>query len=178
MRIISGKHRGKKLLDFEGMNIRPTTDRVKEAMFNLIQNYILGSSVLDAFSGSGALALEAMSRGADKAICVDKDKKSADIIRKNISTLGYEDSCKILNTDIMTYLERCTDKFDIIFLDPPYNKGFIEPVLNMLVEKSILTESGIIVLESDNTDFCGEIKGLECIKQRRYGRTFVTVYRA
>lgn len=178
MRIISGKHRGRKLLDFEGMNIRPTTDRVKESMFNLIQDYIADSAVLDAFCGSGALALEAMSRGAAYAVCTDKDKVSVDIITKNIQTLGYGDSCKVLNTDVMSYLDKCTERFDIIFLDPPYNKGFIEPVLDKIVKNGIMAVGGIIVLESDDTDFCGEPEGLECIKQRKYGRTYITVYKA
>ena len=176
MRIISGKHRGRKLLDFEGMNIRPTTDRVKESMFNLIRDYIADSAVLDAFCGSGALALEAMSRGAAYAVCTDKDKVSVDIITKNIQTLGYGDSCKVLNTDVMSYLDKCTERFDIIFLDPPYNKGFIESVLEDIDRNCRLTENGIVVLESDSTDMHDALGSLEIIKQKKYGRSYVTVY--
>ena len=177
MRIISGARRGHKLLDFEGMDIRPTTDRVKESMFNLIQENISEARVLDVFSGSGALTFEALSRGAESAVCIDKDKRSVDIIRKNAQTLNYEDKCEILNTDSIEYLNRCNGEFDIIFLDPPYNKGFIEPVLSIIAEKGIISDEGIIVLESDDTDFCSDIDGLERIKQRKYGRTYVTVYK-
>lgn len=177
MRIISGEHRGRKLLDFEGQAIRPTTDRVKEAMFNLIQEYIPEASVLDLFGGSGALSLEALSRGAKKAICIDKDKRAADIIRKNTQTLNYTDKCEILNTDSMEYLKRCGQQFDIVFLDPPYNKGFIEPILASLIRYDIPGEEGIVVLESDDTDFCRETEGLTILKQRKYGRTYITVYK-
>ncbi len=177
MRIISGARRGHKLLEFEGMDIRPTTDRVKESMFNLIQQNISEAKVLDVFCGSGALTFEALSRGANSAVCIDKDKRSVDIIRKNAKTLNYEDKCEILNTDSMEYLDRCSEKFDIIFLDPPYNKGFIEPVLDIIAKRGILEDEGIIVLESDDTDFCSDVEGLERIKQRKYGRTYVTVYK-
>lgn len=176
MRIISGKHRGRKLLEFEGMNVRPTTDRVKEAIFNLIQNSVTDAEVLDMFCGSGALSLEALSRGAAFAVCIDKDKRSVDIITKNVQTLNYTDKCDILNTDCMVYIKQCSRKFDIVFLDPPYNKGFIEPTLNDLVKYDILDKGGIIVLESDDTDFCGDVDGLSILKHRKYGRTHVTVY--
>lgn len=177
MRIISGEHRGRRLLEFKGMDIRPTTDRVKESVFNLIQEYISGAEVLDMFGGSGALSLEALSRGAAHAVCIDKDRRAADIIRKNAQTLNYTDKCEILNGDSFEYLRRCGRSFDIVFLDPPYNEGFIEPALRGISENDILSEGGIAVLESDDTDFFGEADGLEIIKQRKYGRTYITVYR-
>ena len=176
MRIISGERRGHKLLEFEGMDIRPTTDRVKESMFNLIQSYIPGASVLDLFGGSGALMLEALSRGAAEAVCIDCDKRAADIIRKNAQTLNYTDRCEILNADSMDYLKNCRKKFDVIFLDPPYNKGFIEPVLKKIAAGEILNEDAVVVLESDNTDFCGDVEGLEILQQKKYGRTYITIY--
>lgn len=177
MRIISGSRRGHKLLEFTGQDVRPTTDRVKESIFNIIQSFIPGATVLDMFCGSGALSFEAISRGAEFAVCTDIDPKSIDIIRKNAVSLGFEDRCEILNRSCFDYIERCSRKFDVIFLDPPYNRGFIEPALTRISEGDLLSADGIAVLESDNTDFHGEISGLTVYRQRRYGRTFITVYK-
>ena len=177
MRIISGSRRGHKLLGFEGMDIRPTTDRVKESVFNIIQPYIPEAYVLDMFCGSGALSFEAISRGAEKAVCIDKDEKSIKIIRKNAQDLRFEDKCEILNMSCFDYISKINEKFDIIFLDPPYNKGFIEPALNKIAEYDLLTDDGIAVLESDDTDFHGEVKGLSVLRQKKYGRTYITVYK-
>ena len=97
MRIIAGSRRGHKLLEFDGMNVRPTTDRVRESIFNIIQTYVPDARVLDMFSGSGALSLEAVSRGAHAAVCIDSDKKSIEIIKKNIESLKFSDKCTVLN---------------------------------------------------------------------------------
>lgn len=176
MRIISGSRRGHRLLEFDGMDVRPTTDRVKESIFNLIQGYVTDSVCLDMFAGSGALSFEAVSRGARRAVMLDKDKRSIDIIRKNAKSLDFLDLCEIRNEDCFDYAARTKEKFDIIFLDPPYNKGFIEPVLHAIVKNDLLTDEGIVVLESDDTDFSGEFEGLTVLKQRKYGRTYITVY--
>lgn len=176
MRIISGKHKGRKLLDFDGMDIRPTTDRVKESIFNLIQEYIPEADVLDMFCGSGALALEALSRGARSAVCIDKDKRSVDVAQKNVHNIGYTEQCRVLNMDCMEYAKICRKQFDIIFLDPPYNKGFIEPVMSSICRYHLLSQAGIIMLESDNTDFFGNADGFKILKQRKYGRTYITIY--
>lgn len=177
MRIISGSRRGHKLLEFTGQDVRPTTDRVKESVFNIIQSFIPDARVLDMFSGSGALSFEALSRGADSAVCIDTDKRSVDIIRKNAQALRFEDRCEILNMSCMDYVNRDCGKFDVIFLDPPYNKGFIEPALDAIVKNELLSDDGVIMLESDNTDFYGEVEGLTIYRQRKYGRTFITVYK-
>ncbi len=177
MRIISGSRRGHKLFEFDGQDVRPTTDRVKESVFNLIQSYVPGARVLDMFAGSGALSFEAISRGADSAILIDCDANSVALIKKNIKSLGFEDTCTVLKSSCFDYIKTAFTKFDIIFLDPPYNKGFIEPALSAISDSGILSESGIIVLESDNTDFRNDFAGLEMIKQKRYGRTFITIYK-
>lgn len=177
MRIISGSRRGHKLLEFTGQDVRPTTDRVKESVFNIIQSFIPDARVLDMFAGSGALSFEALSRGAQNAVCIDTDKRSVDIIRKNAEALRFEERCEILNMSCMDYVSRCNSEFDVIFLDPPYNKGFIEPALKAIVEKKLLSDDGVIMLESDNTDFYGGIDGLTIYRQRKYGRTFITVYK-
>ena len=177
MRIISGIRRGHKLFEFAGDDVRPTTDRVKESIFNIIQSYVPDASVLDMFCGSGALSFEAISRGARKAICIDADTASVDIIRKNAKALGFEDMCEILTMSCFDYNPKEGESFDIIFLDPPYNKGFIEPALECIVKKALLSDDGIVVVESDDTDFHGEIPGLLVDRQKRYGRTYITVYK-
>lgn len=176
MRIISGIRRGHKLTEFLGDDIRPTTDRVKESIFNIIQSYVPDARVLDMFSGSGALSFEALSRGAKHAVCLDMDKRSVEIIKKNAESLDFADKCEIINISCFDYMEKTDRKFDIIFLDPPYNKGFIEPALRKIAERRLLSDNGIAVLESDNTDYHGEIDGLSMIKQKKYGRTYITIY--
>ena len=176
MRIISGTRRGHKLIEFDGMDIRPTTDRVRESIFNLIQDFLYGSSVLDLFAGSGALSFESISRGAAEAVCVDIDKRSVSVIEENAKRLKLTDNTIIRNQSAESFIRVTDKKFDIIFLDPPYNKGFVAPVIGDIVKYGILNEGGIIVLESDSVDEHGEMEGLSILKQRKYGRTFVTIY--
>lgn len=176
MRIIAGEKRGKKLAEFDGYDVRPTTDKVKEAVFSIIRSYIPDAYVLDLFSGSGALSLEALSRGAYRACCVDTDKRSIELIRKNAEATGYIDRCDIVNKSCFEALKTFRQGFDIIFLDPPYNKGFIEPVLGDIVKYNVLNKGGIIVLESDDTDFHGDVCNLAVYRQKKYGRTYITVY--
>lgn len=175
MRIIAGSHKGHKLMEFDGMKVRPTTDRVKESMFNLIQDYIAGGTILDLFAGTGALTFEALSRGACRAVCTDIDINSINIIRKNADALNFA-NLEIVNKDAQSYIKSSVEKFSVIFLDPPYNKGFIKPVIEDILKYSLLDDNGIIVLESDSVDEHDEIFGLEIIKQRKYGRTYITVY--
>ena len=176
LRIISGSRRGQKLIEFDGMDIRPTTDRVRESIFNLIQEFIYQSSVLDLFSGSGALSFESLSRGAASAVCVDIDKRSVAVICENSKRLKFSENISIINNSAQNFIKSCNNKFNIIFLDPPYNKGFIKPIIDDIVRFDILEDEGIIVLESDSIDEHGEMDGLTILKQRKYGRTFVTIY--
>ncbi len=176
MRIISGARRGQKLIEFDGMNIRPTTDRVRESLFNLIQDYIYGSAVLDLFAGSGALSFEALSRGARSAELCDISAESVRVIEENRTRLRFEAEAAVSRCSAEDYIKRATKTFDIIFLDPPYNKGFIVPIIAEITRRGLLAEGGIIVLESDSVDDHGEMEGLEMLKQRKYGRTYVTIY--
>ena len=175
MRIIAGSKRGQKLFEFSGQDIRPTTDRVKESMFNLIQEFIPDAVVLDLFGGSGALIFEAISRGAKSGTIVDIDKNSIAVINKNKEALGFS-NVKVLNSDAMRVIGEIKDKFSVVFLDPPYNKGFIGPVIEAIVEKGLLSDDGIIVLESDFSDEHSDFSGLSILKQRKYGRSYVTIY--
>lgn len=177
MRVISGSRRGRKLISFEGTDIRPTTDRVKESIFNLIAGYVAGSRVLDLFGGSGALSIEALSRGAEYAVIVDSSIKSMELIKKNIELTDFSDKTKTVVSTAEKFVSENKNSFDVIFLDPPYNKGFVIPVLTAVSERGILSEDGIAVLESDFRDDHGEIEGLEILKQRKYGRTYITVYK-
>lgn len=176
MRVISGSRRGAKLVSFEGDKIRPTTDRVKESIFNLIQMHIPNAKVLDLFAGSGALGIEAMSRGASEAVFVDLDKASVDVVLKNLSNLRFNENVRVFNLSYSEFFKLNSECFDVIFLDPPYNKGFIEPVLKDIVDNGRLSEDGIIMLESDGTDMHEEFEGLTVLKQKKYGRSYITVY--
>lgn len=177
MRVISGSRRGKKLIGFEGEKIRPTTDRVKESIFNIIAQYVPSAVTLDLFGGTGALSCEALSRGAKRAVIVDSSDESLAVIRKNIKMLDFEDRCSIIKADAFGYLDSINESFDVIFLDPPYNKGFIEPVLEKIAQCGILAKDGIIMLESDTTDMHEDIDGLVIDRQRKYGRTYITIYK-
>ena len=176
MRIIAGSRRGHKLFDFEGMDIRPTTDRVRESMFNLIMPFIADAKVLDLFGGSGALSLEALSRGAKSAVICDSSSASCELIKKNISALKFDSEAFTVQMTAQQYVLGAKESFDLIFLDPPYNKGFIEPIITALTENNVIAPGGIVVLESDNTDEHGKFERLEILKQRKYGRTYITVY--
>ena len=176
LRIISGSRRGHKLLEFEGMDIRPTTDRVRESMFNLIADYVYEAKVLDLFGGSGALSFEALSRGAVSSVICDTDRRSLKLIEENARKLRFENDITVKNISAQDFIKLQDTEFDLIFLDPPYNKGFIGPVIEAIVSKNILSDEGIIVLESDHIDEHGEFSGLDIIKQKRYGRTYITVY--
>ncbi|MBP3361901.1 MAG: 16S rRNA (guanine(966)-N(2))-methyltransferase RsmD [Clostridia bacterium] len=175
MRVISGSRRGRRLLEFEGEHIRPTTDRVKEAMFNLIQGRCSGAVVFDAFAGSGALSIEAMSRGASFAVCTDTDERSLEIIRSNYESCGFSDKSLILCKSAVEYLEETDRHFDLVFLDPPYNKGLVTPVLDIISRRGLLNSGASVVIERDGTQDSFEPCGLDLEKERKYGRTVVTV---
>lgn len=177
MRIISGICRGHKLAEFDTMDIRPTTDRVRESLFNLISDFVMEARVLDLFGGSGALSLEALSRGALNSVICDIDQRAIKLINHNAESLRLCDKLKVLNKSAEQFLNENKNSFDIIFLDPPYNKGIIAPVIEKIINTNALSEDGIIVLESDNTDEHGEFLGLSILKQRKYGRTYITVYK-
>ena len=151
MRIISGKARGTKLKTLEGLDTRPTLDRIKESLFNIIQNEIYDAKVLDLFTGSGALGLEALSRGAREAVLCDNSHKAISIIKENIEKTHFEQQTKVLNIDYKKSLNLLAkEKFDIIFLDPPYESGFDIEALKIIIQQDILSEQGIIILETDD----------------------------
>ncbi len=150
MRIISGKARGTRLNTLEGLDTRPTLDRIKESLFNIVQNQIYNSRVLDLFAGSGALGLETLSRGASKATLCDNSNKAIKIIKENIIKTHFENETQIINEDYKKALKILkNEKFDIIFLDPPYETQFDIQALEIIIENEILSNEGIIILETD-----------------------------
>lgn len=178
MRIISGRARGSKLLTIEGLNTRPTTDRVKESLFNLLQYEFYEKTVLDLFSGSGALGLEAVSRGAHKAILVDENKACCDIIKKNIAKIRAEEACMVVQSDVSTAIKRQSkETIDFVFMDPPYHKGLIEPTLVLLIDTGVLKEGAVVSVEHEKTDVFEVPNGFECLKQRSYGITTLSILR-
>ena len=174
MRIISGTARGTKLQTLEGQTTRPTLDRVKESLFNIIQNEIIDSNFLDVFSGSGAIGLEAASRGAKKVILCDKSKDAINIINKNIEKTHLKEKVELYNLDYETLLKnKIKEKMDIIYIDPPYNSDFAIKSVEHIISKKIADENSTIIIETDNEEkLLKELKktDIEVIDKRRYGR--------
>ena len=174
MRIISGKARGTKLFTLEGVNTRPTLDRVKEPLFSIISLYIPDANVLDLFAGSGALGLEALSRGAKSVVLCDNSKDAISVINNNLKKTKME--AEIVNNDFVKCLEQMKGKqFDIIFLDPPYETNYLERAINKILEYDLLSEGGIIVAETDNQKIVEDIEKLDiAVKDiRRYVRVIL-----
>ena len=177
MRIISGTARGTKLYTLEGLNTRPTLDRVKESIFNIIHKYIQEATVLDLFSGSGAIGLEFASRGAKKVYLCDKSKEEINIIKKNIEKTHLEEKTIIYNLDFKLAIEEIKEKkFNIIYLDPPYKTNFIEQSIELLRKTKAIDSSTIIIAETDNEkQIEKQIEKLEVkiIDKRKYGRACI-----
>ena len=178
MRVITGKARGVQLKTPQGMLTRPTTDRVKEALFSVINFDIPGASVLDLFGGTGQLGIEALSRGAVSAVFVDVREDSCKLIKENLKRTKLDSCAKVHRSDYMDYLNRCRDKFQIIFLDPPYAEVFLENALKRITEIDILESNGIIVTERPvGKELPWEQDGYTRSRDYKYGNTILTIYR-
>ena len=178
MRVITGSARGVTLKTPEGMQTRPTTDRVKEAMFSIIQFEIPGTDVLDLFGGTGQLGIEALSRGAKSATFVDAGEPACRLIRENLKRTRLEQSGKVVRSDYLAYLNRCREKYHIIFLDPPYAEVFLENALKCITEIDILHSGGIIVAERPlGKELPWEFEGFSRSRDYKYGNTLLTLYR-
>ena len=177
MRIISGKARGTKLYTLEGTNTRPTLDRVKESVFNIIQSDINEAIVLDLFSGSGAIGLEMLSRGAKRAVLCDKSKEAFEIIKKNIEKTHMKENAEIYNLDFDACIEKVKNqKFDIIYLDPPYETTYISKSLEKIIRYNMIEQDGTIIIETDDEQrILDEIKNIEIeiVDKRKYGRATI-----
>lgn len=181
MRIIAGKARGRKLIPPATMETRPTLDRVKEAMFSMIQGYIPDAVVIDVFAGTGSLGLEAASRGAKEVYLVDKSAVTFPLLKENIGNLKFEDFCFGLNMDSYEALRNLANKgkvFDIIFIDPPYCKEMIPEAIKLVKENNMLKEDGIIVTKIDTIEDIYEgYENIVLTKNKKYGNTTVCFYK-
>lgn len=177
MRVITGTAKGINLKTTEGMLTRPTADRVKVGMFNIIQFEIYGD-VLDLFGGSGQLGIECLSRGASSAVFVDGRQDAAAIIQENLRRTHLHRQAQIVCMDYMDYLNRCHQKFHLIFLDPPYAENYLENSLKRISEIDILTDDGIIITERPiEKPQIGDYPGLSRSKDYKYGKTLITLFR-
>ena len=178
MRVITGKARGVTLKTPEGMQTRPTTDRVKEALFSIIQFEIPGAAVLDLFGGTGQLGIEALSRGAKRAVFVDAADNACRLIRENLKRTKLEQDAQVVKSDYLSYLSRCRETFQIILLDPPYAEVFLENALKLITEIDILQSGGIIVAERPvGKELPWDFDGFTRSKDYKYGSTLLTLYR-
>ena len=178
MRVITGSARGIRLKTPDGMLTRPTADRVKEAVFSVLQFDIQGSRVLDLFAGTGQLGIEALSRGATCAVFVDGRREACKLVQENLKLTKLATKAQVLQSDYLDYLSRCRETFDLIFLDPPYAEVFLENALKKISEIDILSDRGIIICERPADKLLEfDIAGLSRGKDYRYGKTWVTLFR-
>ncbi len=173
MRIIAGKYRGKVLAEFKGSDIRPTADRAKEALFNILQLKTPDSEFLDLYAGTGSIGIEALSRGAKCVKFVDNSKSSVDLIKKNLSSI--KETAEVVFSDALTYANTTSDKFDIIFLDPPYAQDACD-LLNAIAENKLLKDDGVLIYEHTKGEK-SEPKGLKKSDTRIYGIAVFDFYR-
>ena len=177
MRVITGTARGRRLKELEGMETRPTTDRVKEGIFNIIQFDIEGRRVLDLFAGTGQLGVEALSRGASTCVFVEQRRDAAALVRGNLKITDLTDRGRVVNGEAMAYLAACREKFDLIFLDPPYGAKLWNGALEAISRFDILANHGIIICESPLDEEMPELASpYRLHRAYRYGKIKVTTY--
>jgi len=178
MRVITGKARGVQLKTPDGLLTRPTGDKVKEALFSIIDFDIPGAAVLDLFGGTGQLGIEALSRGAKSAVFVDAREDACKLIRENLKRTKLEGDGRVIRSDYLDYLKRSKEQFDIILLDPPYAEEFLENALNKITEIDILRSGGIIVTERPlGKELPFAFEGYSRSRDYKYGKTLLTIYR-
>ena len=179
MRVITGLARGMKLFSTEGLETRPTSDWTKESIFNIIQFDIEGRRVLDLFSGTGQMGIEALSRGARECVFIDNRRESIDVTTKNVEKTGFRANSVIQQSDYMAYLKRCAPgSFGLIFLDPPYGSGMLERALRAIFSRDLLSDGGLIVCEGEKNDYIPDaaapyFRG----REYNYGKTRITLFR-
>lgn len=177
MRIIAGDYKGRRLTSPVDDRVRPTTDKVKEAIFSILTNEIYGSNVLDLFSGSGNLGLEALSRGAEHCWFCDSSRDSLKLIRENIRYCRADEKATVIAGDFRKVLSGLDTKMDIILLDPPYGKGMLPECFELIGEYDLLTENGLILAEHrKEEELPEEMGGFRKIKERKYGKVVVSIY--
>ena len=177
MRIITGEYRGRRLETPYGNDVRPTGDKVRESVFNLLMYDIDGAVFCDLFAGTGAIGLEALSRGAEKAYFCDASRDSIRIIKTNIEKCRASARSRVFACDYLSALRRIKEKVDIFYIDPPYNSGFYVPALEEIDSLDLLSEKGIIVAEHRADESLPDLSGrLKAFKEKKYGHTKLTLY--
>lgn len=178
VRIIGGTFKGRRLRTFRGPKVRLTKDIVKEALFDILGKRIVGASFLDLYAGSGSIGIEALSRGAGRVAFCEKDPAGVDVIKHNLAKLNYRDKCDIYRGDALNLLGKINGKFDIIFLDPPYNGDLLRKSLQILSTSGIIKEDGLVIAEHHkSTDLTKAIGSLSLTRQAKYGDTVLSFYR-
>lgn len=178
MRVITGTARGRRLGELEGMDTRPTYDRVKEGLFNIIQFDIEGRRVLDLFAGTGQLGIECLSRGAESCTFVDERRACVKLVQDNLAACNLAEGGKVVQGDAIGFLSRTREKYHLIFLDPPYDSGLLDSALKKIAEIDILADNGIIICESRREKVLPELpEPFRKSKDYCYGKTKVTLYR-
>lgn len=178
MRVVSGSARGRRLKELQGMETRPTTDKVKESLFNVIQFDIPGRKVLDLFGGTGQLGIEALSRGAAHCTFIDQRRDAVALIRENLKLCRLEENAKVMQGDSLAFLGSCREKFDVIFLDPPYHTDLMDRTLELVTKIDILSEHGIIICETMADRQLPPMEApYEWGKDYRYGQIKLTIGR-
>lgn len=177
MRVITGSARGRTLITLDGGDVvRPTTDRVKEAMFSILQFELEGRRVLDLFAGSGQLGIEALSRGAEKCTFIDSDMKAVEVIQKNLEHTRLKEKSIVLKADSLSYIRTTSDIYDIVIIDPPYGTGQLQKALALLDGR--VAAGGVVVCEMPYGEELPEASGgLTLFKRYKYGKTELAVYR-
>lgn len=174
MRIVGGKYGGRVLSGFEGKDIRPTSDKARESLFNILRNRIYGSNFLDLFCGTGAIGIEAISHGAKTVTFNDIERKSLAVLKSNLEKLKVTEDYKITNLDALSFLMRSGPIYDIIYIDPPYKMDIYDKLLKLSV--NALNDGGIVIFESEQP-FDGQVDGLIKYDERKYGRARLTFYK-
>ncbi len=177
MRIIAGEAKGRKLIVPKNLDIRPTGDRVKESIFNMISPYVGGAVVVDVFAGTGNLGLEAISRGAEKVYFVDSSPLSLEMVKENISITGFSEQSSIIKGHYERALKDIPQKADIFFLDPPYNKGYVMDCVRCISSYEKVSHEGILVIEHNKEEVPDKYEKFQLIKRKRYGITTISILR-
>lgn len=177
MRVISGEHKGRRLAGVKKTGVRPTSDKVRESIFNVLRQEIVGKRILDLFAGAGTLGIEALSRGAESATFVDASRQSISILKENLHALDLEGKSNILRLDGLKALGQLKQRFDLIFADPPYLKGLVQRIVDSVARSEVLQKDGILILEhhkKENPSLPQE--NLSVFKQKRFGDTVISFF--
>lgn len=178
LRVIAGELRGRALATVEGRAVRPSSGLVRGAIFNVLQGLAEGAEVLDLYAGSGALGIEALSRGARRAVLVERDARSLEALRRNVAALKVSDRAAVVNRDALSYLADCGERFDLVLADPPYDQKVAGDILRVVADRKLLCEDGVLVIQQSSHDETATgHEELQFWKQKKHGKTAVNFYR-